>query len=193
LLVADALAAGFFPDFLVAAALALAEALEPVTACRCNMFAKFGVETSYHGTFLAVPRLAVEIVFFAGAGFLPARVFLGAAAVFAFDADTDLGTGLAALVSVRLFAEAGVAFALDATFLAVADLVVVALVVAVFAGRALVMDLDAGAFAGLFCQWYCHQGQTSRAMKVHGPPWRQMYQQACCSWVGVSPAPMVLR
>lgn len=116
------------------------------------MSTKLGAETGYHGTFLAAPRLAVDVVFFAGAGFLPARVFFGAAAVFVLDADTDLDTGLVALLSVRFFARTVVTFVLDAAFLAAADLAAVALVATVFAGRGLVVGLDAGAFAGLFCQ-----------------------------------------
>lgn len=99
------------------------------------------------------------VVFFTGADFLPATVFFGAGAAFAL---------VAADLVAELFATAAgflvvtdlpvvVVFAFVAGFLAVVALevaaFVVAVLVAVFVGRALVAGLGT-TFAGLFCSHY---------------------------------------
>jgi len=134
-----AFAAGFFAVvFLVAAAFALAGALVPVTA------------------FFAVLRFDAEVVFLTGAGFLPAVVFFAGTAFALVEAADFVAEDLAAVWEAGFLAAAalttGTVFAFTAGFLAVLDFAVVAFVVAVLAGRALVAALTAlgAAFAGLF-------------------------------------------
>jgi len=129
---------------LVAAALALAGAPDPVTA------------------FLAVPRLEGAVVFFTGADFFPAKVFFGAGVAFALAAAGALVAALAVgtLVADFLVVVGLVAVDLEAMvvvrdlavdFLGATALAVEALVVAVLAGLALTAAaLGAALGAGLF-------------------------------------------
>jgi len=120
---------------LVAAALALAGAVVPVTA------------------FLAVPRFERVVVFLVGAAFFPASTFFGAllAAALAAAAFEALGSGFLSATFLEAAALAvATVFAFVVALLAVVDLAAVAFVVAAFTGRALGTGFGAGTLAGLF-------------------------------------------
>jgi len=117
--------------FLAAAALTLVGALVPVTA------------------FLAVPRFEGVVVFFAGAGFLPARIFFGALAAAAFET-LVVSDFFSAFLGATVLTPAVAVFDFVTDFLETADLAATAFVEAALAGRALVTGLGATAFAGLF-------------------------------------------
>jgi len=117
-------------------------------------------------TFFAVLRFDAEVVFLTGAGFLPAVVFFAGTAFALVEAADFVAEDLAAVWEAGFLAAAalttGTVFAFTAGFLAVLDFAVVAFVVAVLAGRALVAALTAlgAAFAGLFYSHYVNHHIT---------------------------------